>query len=320
MPMKILVTGANGFVGRALCAALAQAGHTVLPVCRRGAAAALPGLPPYLIDQLDATTPWAPAVFQGVDAVVHLAARVHAMGEDASAAPLYQAVNVQGSLRLAQACVQHGVRRLVFVSTAKVMGEGHPDGAAPYTLQDAPQPQGAYAQSKWQAEQVLRALAAGTGLELVVLRPPLVYGPGVKGNVAALLRWVQRGWPLPLGGVTHNRRTLVALDNLVHMIQTCLLHPAAANQTLFVGDAQDLSTAELLRAMAAAAGRPNRAVALPPVLLRWGAGVLGQQAVYQRVCGSFQLDTSHTRALLGWQPVVGPEQALRQMVQQGAGQ
>lgn len=304
--MKVLVTGANGFVGRALCDKLRSSGLTVLPVVRQT------GVPGALyVASIDGNTDWDAALAHGPDVVVHLAARVHAMEDGAAAARLYEAVNVDGTMRLASDCAARGVRRFVYISSAKVMGEGR---KTPYALQDDPAPEGAYAESKWRAEQGLNSMAANTGMEVVIIRPPVVYGPGVKGNVAALLHWVRKGWPLPLRGVRYNRRSLVALENLISLIETCLQHPAAANRTFFVTDAEDLSTAGLMECIAKALGKPNRAFGVPEALLHWGCRLLGKQGVYDRLCGSFQLDISCTRSQLGWEPMTTVEQALRQMV------
>ena len=243
--------------------------------------------------------------------MLHSAARVHVM-EDTEADPLmaFRAVNVDGTLNLARQAAAAGVKRFVFISSVKVNGESTPPGRS-FTEADAPNPQDAYGQSKHEAEQGLRQLSAETGMEVVVTRPPLVYGPGVKANFAALMRAVQRGWPLPLGAV-HNQRSLVALDNLVDFIVTCITHPQAANQTFLVSDGQDLSTTELVRGMAQAAGVvPARLLPVPVWALQAGASLLGKGDAVQRLCGNLQVDMSKARSLLGWVPPVSVEEGLR---------
>jgi nucleoside-diphosphate-sugar epimerase len=223
---------------------------------------------------------------------------------DTAADPLtaFRAVNVDGTLNLVRQAATAGVKRFVFISSVKVNGELTQPGRA-FTETDAAAPQDAYGQSKHEAEQGLRQLAADTGMEVVIIRPPLVYGPGVKANFAALMRAVQRGWPLPLGAV-HNQRSLVALDNLVDFIVTCITHPQAANQTFLVSDGEDLSTTELVRGMAQAVGVPARLLPVPVWALQAGATLLGKGDAVQRLCGNLQVDISKARNLLGWTPPV----------------
>ena len=231
--------------------------------------------------------------------------------EDTEADPLtaFRAVNVDGTLNLARQAAAAGVKRFLFVSSVKVNGESTPPERA-FTEADAPNPQDAYGQSKHEAEQGLRQLSADTGMEVVIIRPPLVYGPGVKANFATLMRAVQRGWPLPLGAV-HNQRSLVGLDNLVDFIITCITHPQAANQTFLVSDGQDLSSTELVRGMAQAAGVPTRLLPVPVGALQVGASLLGKGDAVQRLCGNLQVDMSKARILLGWVPPVSVEEGLR---------
>lgn len=299
----ILVTGATGFVGSALCTELAARG---LPF-RAASRSERPGC--ITVGELDEGTDWS-AALPGVDRVVHLAARVHVMHETAPA-PLaaFRRTNVAGTLRLARQAAAAGVKRFVFLSSIKVNGEETRPGH-PFTADDMPSPQDPYGVSKLEAEQALLALDRETGMEVVVLRPPLVYGPGVQANFRSMLRWVRRGVPLPLGAV-QNSRTLVALDNLVDLILLCLEHPGAAHQVLLAGDGEDLSTPELLRRAATALGTRARLLPVPPGLLAAAASLLGQGAVAQRLCGSLQLDLSKTRRLLGWTPRVGIDEALR---------
>jgi nucleoside-diphosphate-sugar epimerase len=266
----------------------------------------------YVVDDLTATTDWAFAV-AGQQVVIHAAARVHVINETASD-PLtaFQVVNVDATLNLARQAVSAGVKRFVFISSIKVNGESTEPGHA-FTEADTPNLQDAYGQSKHEAEQGLRQLSADTGMEVVIIRPPLVYGPGVKANFASLMRAVQRGWPLPLGAV-HNQRSLVALDNLVDLIVTCITHPQAANQTFLVSDGQDLSTTELVRGMAQAAGVPARLLPVPVWALKTGASLLGKGDAVQRLCGNLQVDISKARTLLGWNPPISVDEGLRRAV------
>jgi nucleoside-diphosphate-sugar epimerase len=239
--------------------------------------------------------------------------------QDTAADPMtaFRAVNVEGTLNLARQAAAAGVKRFVFISSVKVNGESMQSGRA-FTEADAPNPQDAYGQSKHEAEQGLRQLSADTGMEVVIIRPPLVYGPGVKANFAALMRAVQCGWPLPLGAV-HNQRSLVGLDNLVDFIITCITHPHAANQTFFVSDGQDLSTIELVRGMAQAAGLTARLLPVPVWALRAGASLLGKGDAVQRLCGNLQVDISKARSLLAWVPPVSVAEGLRRAMGKGVG-
>jgi nucleoside-diphosphate-sugar epimerase len=312
--MICLVTGAGGFVGKSLCAALSMRG-SVVRVALRSMQKRSDDFDDVVVGAIDAETDWS-AALNGVATVVHLAARVHVMKEVAED-PLieFRRVNVEGSLNLARQAVAAGVRRFVFISSVKVNGEISQPGR-PFTEADTPNPQDAYGQSKHEAEQGLRLIAADTGMEVVIIRPPLVYGPGVKANFAALMRAVQRGWPLPLGAV-HNQRSLVALDNLVDFIVTCITHPRAANQTFLVSDGQDLSTTELIRGVARAAGVPARLLPVPVWALQAGARLLGKGEAVQRLCGNLQVDISKARELLGWLPPVSVEEGLRRAMRDG---
>lgn len=307
--MTTLVTGANGFVGSALCARLCRDG-----VSTRGAVRSLNSKPDgaeaFAIGSLLAETNWT-AALRKVELVVHLAARVHVMN-DRSSDPLteFRRLNVEGTAALARQAAAAGVRRFVFLSSIKVNGE-FTEAGQPFTADDEPAPEDPYGISKHEGEQLLRQIAAETGMEVVIIRPPLVYGPGVKANFESMMRWLARGVPLPLAAVTQNRRSLVALDNLVDLIVTCLHHPAAANQTFLVSDGEDLSTAQLLKRMGAAMGHPARLFCLPPALLKLGAAVLNKPGIYQRLCGSLQLDITKTRQLLGWTPPVSVDEGLR---------
>ena len=281
MSARVLVTGANGFVGRALCGALIGRCQVRGAVRRPGEGCSLDGAE-LVPGSLSADFDWTDALV-GVSVVVHCAARVHVMNEE-SADPLaeFRRVNVDGTLRLARQAAAAGVRRFVFLSSIKVNGEQTQPGE-PFTADQQPNPGDPYGVSKMEAEEGLRALARETGMEVVIIRPPLVYGPGVKANFLAMMRWLKRGIPLPLAAVTGNRRSLVALDNLVDLIVTCLDHPAAANQTFLVSDGESLSTAALLRRMGEALGRPARLIPVPVRLLKLGATLLGKPGMAQRL-------------------------------------
>ena len=260
------------------------------------------------IANINGGTDWQFSGTQNV--VIHLAARVHVMNDtDANPLVAFRTVNFDGTLNLARQAAAAGVKRFVFVSSVKVNGESTPHGQA-FTETDAPSPQDAYGQSKHEAEQGLRQLSADTGMETVIIRPALVYGPGVKANFAALMRAVKLGWPLPLGAV-HNQRSLVALDNLVDFIVTCITHPQAANHTFLVSDGHDLSTTELVRGMAQAGGVPARLLPVPVWALRAGASLLGRGDAVQRLCGNLQVDITKARSLLGWVPPVSVQEGLR---------
>lgn len=304
----ILVTGATGFVGSALIERLAQAKdvHVTAAVRRRGD---LPGsVRLQLVQDLAPETDWHQAL-SGMKVVIHAAARVHLMN-DTAADPLeeYRRINTRGTLNLARQAADAGVKRFIFISTIKVNGEGTKPGA-PYRASDKPAPEDPYGVSKLEAEQGLKELAKETGMEVVIIRPVLVYGPGVKANFQAMMMLVSKGLPLPLGAI-HNKRSLVALDNLVDLIVTCIDHPAAANQTFLASDGEDLSTTELLRRIGKALGKPARLLPIPASLLELGAALLGKRAVAQRLLGSLQVDISHTCNTLGWKPPVTLDQAL----------
>jgi nucleoside-diphosphate-sugar epimerase len=309
MPL-LTITGATGFVGQAACAEALARSLGVRAVSR--AAFDSPGIQNVRVGEIDGATDWGPSLVD-CDVLVHLAARVHVM-RDSAADPLgcFRRVNVEGTLNLARQAAAAGVRRFVFVSSVKVNGEFTLPGR-PFSESDAPLPTDAYGVSKMEAEQGLRELADRTGLEVTIIRPPLVYGPGVKANFAALLRAVQKGWPLPLGAV-HNLRSFVALGNLVDFLFTCAEHPLAANQTFFVSDGHDLSTPELVHGLARAAGVSARIPAVHVGALRAGAALFGKSDALDRLCGNLQLDISKARQVLGWTPPVGVADALQQTV------
>ncbi len=309
--MRCLITGGNGFVGRALTTHVLASGCEVrLSLRQPPRADHIVGVETVEIGSLALKNDWTSAL-RDVDKIVHLAARVHVMN-DSSLDPMaeFRRVNVEGTANLARQSAAAGVRRFVYLSSIKVNGEFTQEGR-PFTSDDAPSPEDPYGVSKHEAEQLLRQIATETGMEVVIIRPPLVYGPDVKANFESMMRWLARGVPLPLAAVTQNRRSLVALDNLVDLIVTCLNHPAAANQTFLVSDGEDLSTADLLKRMGAALGCSARLFHLPPGLLKLGAALLRKPGIYQRLCGSLQLDIAKTCQLLGWSPLISVDEGLR---------
>lgn len=315
--MKILLTGASGFVGRAVWQALRQCGLAVRPVFRSQAsvlAAECPADEAAVVPTLDGATEWTQAL-AGMDVVVHCAARAHVMRDEA-VEPLveYRRVNVGGTLHLARQAAAAGVRRFVFISSIGVNGN---ISRNPFTANDDAHPAEPYAQSKWEAEQGLWGIQQETGMEIVIIRPPLVYGPNAPGNFGSLVRWLKRGIPLPLGAV-RNQRSLVGIDNLVDLILRCVEHSAAANQVFLAGDGEDLSTTDLLRRTAAAIGAPNRLVPVPMWLLNLVARLLRKGAVAQRLLGSLQVDISKTRDVLGWQPPLSVDEGLKKMAEHGS--
>lgn len=292
--MRILITGANGMVGRALCSVLDQTGHQVVRAVRTSTT---PWEVP--VGDLNESTDWSEALGQNTDVVVHLAAQVPLTdGVSSSSGGLYEQVNTWGTANLARQCAEHGVRRFVFVSTVKVLGVGKSE---PYRDTDLAVPADAYAISKWEAEQALWQVAAETGMEVVVLRPPLVYGPSVKGNFLRLMQAIDQRRPLPLGGI-QNQRSLVYLGNLVDAIQLCIGHSLAAGKTFLVSDGKDVSTPELVRRVAAALGRRPFLLPVPVSWMRWAGRLLGKQAAIDRLLGSLCVDSSPLREELGWTP------------------
>jgi len=308
---SILITGANGFVGKPLCEELLRQGQSVRASMRLGRRdnVSIGNIETVSIDVLDGATDWTEAL-SGINVVVHLAARVHVV-KDNSGDPLdeLRKVNVEGAWNLARQAAEAGVRRFIFISSIKVNGEGTLPGR-PYTAEDQPAPVDPYGISKFEAEDALRRLAYETGMEVVIIRPPLVYGPGVKANFHSMMHWLLKGVPLPLGAI-HNKRSFVALDNLVDLIITCIDHPAAANQTFLVGDGEDMSTTELLLRLGKALDKPVKLVPVPIWMLKAGAALLGRQYMSQRLCNSLQVDISKTCELLGWHPPVSVDDALK---------
>ena len=293
----ILITGATGFVGTALCDALSKQGFRIRRAVRAGRQASLANVSP--IGDISKEADWRQAL-QEVSVVIHLAARTHVL-DDRSADPLaeYRNVNVQGTTALAQRAAASGARRLVFLSSIKVNGES--TRTTPFSENDTPAPEDAYGLSKLEAEQALGEIAKTTGLETVILRPPLVYGPQVKGNFLRMLGAIARGLPMPLASID-NQRSLIYVGNLVDAIMTCIDAPAAAGKTYLVSDGEDISTPALIGKLAHAMGKSPRLLPCPPALLTLGASMLGRQAAAARLTGSLQIDSARIRRELGWQP------------------
>jgi nucleoside-diphosphate-sugar epimerase len=300
--MKVLVTGATGFIGSRLCQTLRDRSWEVHGTVRSTSSRnRLPsGVQPIEIDSL--TQPFPPHRLHGIDAIAHLAARVHQMN-DTAADPLAacRAINTHATLALARQAAQTGVRRFLYISSIKVNGEGQTTTDSPYTERDAPNPRDPYAQSKWEAERQLHQLSQDTGLEVTILRPPLVYGPGVKANFDKLVRLVRSGIPLPLASA-NNTRSLIYVGNLIDAIATCLSHPAAAGQTFLVSDGEDLSTAELIRRLALALNTRDRLFPVPPQLLQRLGQLTGKSATVDRLLGSLRIDSRKIRQTLDWTP------------------
>ena len=309
--MTTLITGSSGFVGMNLCSEMNALGHETHRVIRSGARLDSRNSTKdhfYFIDEIGANTDWS-AALAGINCVIHCAARAHVMHEnETDALAAYRAVNVEGTRNLAKQAADAGVKRFIFLSSIKVNGERTISGTH-FTSKANAFPEDAYGISKWEAEQALHEVSARTGLEVVIIRPPLVYGPGVKGNFLSLLSWLDKGILLPLGAI-HNQRSLVGIDNLIDLIITCISHPAAANQTFLVSDDEYLSTTELLRRISKALGKPARLVPAPASLLQLVAKILGKQNIAQRLLGNLQLDISHTKEILGWAPPVSVDEGL----------
>lgn len=304
----IMVTGASGFVGAALCAELLRRQYAVVAVVRR-IIERIPAMT-YIEADLADSASFAGGLPQ-VDCIIHLAGRAH-MLDDQAADPLavLRKVNRDASVRLAELALQAGVKRFVFVSSIGVNGNST---TQPFDADGWPKPVEPYALSKWEAEQGLWKVQQDTDMEIVIVRPPLVYGAGAPGNFGSLLRWVSSGFPLPLGAI-RNKRSLVGIDNLVDLLIRCIEHPAAANQVFLAGDGRDLSTTELLRCVYEAMGTPVRLIPVPAGLLSLGATLLGKRAVAQRLLGSLQVDISKATDLLGWEPPVSVEEGLKRCV------
>lgn len=305
---RVLVTGARGFVGEALVFRLLL-DKKFTPVAAVRGPTRLQGLcQTVALDLADAQS--LPDL-SSVPVVVHAAARVHVMNDPADdALAEFRKVNVEGTLQLARHAAASGVKRFIYISSIKVNGE-RTCLERPFTAQDVPAPLDPYGVSKHEAEDALKVLSASTGMEVVIIRPPLVYGPGVKANFLSMLHWLRKGFPLPLGAI-HNRRSLVAIGNLVDLIVVCIDHPAACGNTFLVSDGEDLSTTQLLRRLAMALGKKAYLLPVPVSLLSLMTLLVGKRVIGRRLCDSLQVDISKNSEVLGWTPPVNVDSAMRQ--------
>ena len=307
--MRVLVTGSTGFVGRALIPAMLRRGHKPAEALRCAEENPDGRLTKVVVGNIDGATKW-PKAIKSAEAVIHLAARVHVMRDSASdPVAEFRCANTEGTLHLARQVAEAGVRRFIFLSTIGVNGNSTLHGKV-FTPTDTPSPHNPYSMSKHEAEIGLHSIAKSTGMELVIIRSPLVYGANAPGNFGKLTRLVAKSFPLPLGSI-NNFRSFVGIDNLVDFIVTCLEHPAAANETLMVSDGEDLSTPDLIRRMARAMNRPARLLPVPVWALKAGALLLGKGDAVQRLCGNLQVDISKSRTLLGWNPPISVDEGLR---------
>ncbi len=305
-PMKLLITGANGFVGKQLQALLAEQGYTLLLATRSAQQHAANTV---AIGDIEAFEDW-DTHLADIDVIIHLAARVHQMDEQDEAS--YQRTNVDATLRLAEAAIRCGVKRFIFLSTIKVNGEDTNNGQ-PFKATDAPAPMDAYAHSKYQAEQALKSLLVDQAMELVIIRPPLVYGPGVKANFLRLVTLANSGLLLPFAGID-NDRAMVSVANLCDLIATCVDHEAAAGKTFLVSDGQAYSTADIIRAVRRVSAVPERLFYFPPDLLKGLLLLVGKKALSTRLFDSLDIDIADTVNTLDWKPQYTLEQTLKQML------
>ncbi len=310
--INILLTGATGFVGRQLLKKLSEQKEIDLRIATRiNANIFSPEISVFAPIELESENNWQDIV-KGCDVIIHAAARAHVMNEKANN-PLeeFRKINSKPTLKLAEQAAISGVKRFIFISSIKVNGEFTTD--KPFAADDLPHPDGPYALSKYEAEQGLQAIALKTGMEVVIIRPPLIYGPEVKGNFQRMLYWLKKGIPLPLGAV-NNKRSFVSLENLNSLILACITNPRAANQIFLVSDDEDLSTTELLREIGYLINKPARLLPIPKFLLKWAAASLGKKEIYDRLCGSLQLDISKTKEMLSWKPQISVKEGLKAFI------
>ena len=310
---KVLITGANGFVGHALSKNLSLSGkHNVLALVRREIENTISNTSYIRIKDLSNSSELAKHL-NGIETIIHCAARAHIL-HDTEANPLttFRKINTENTLNFAQLAALAGIKRFIFISSIGVNGSYTIAGTL-FAENTQPKPHNAYAISKWEAEQGLMNIAAETGLEVVIIRPPLVYGYNAPGNFGSLVKAITRGIPLPLKNI-NNQRSFIALDNLIDFIITCATHPNAANQTFLISDGHDLSTPDLIRGIASAAGVPARLFPMPTWALQMSGNLLGKGDAIQRLCGNLQVDISKARDLLGWTPLISVEEGLKRAV------
>lgn len=305
---KILLTGSTGFIGKRLEIMLREQGNDIVALSRhgRGGSIAFP---------IESQADWS-SLLKGVDCVIHTAARVHVMNDHVQEPlPLYRALNVAGTENMARQAAKMGVRRFIFLSSVKVNGEGSDSLGRPLTEEDAPSPEDPYGVSKHEAESILRTLSRDSGMETVIIRPPLVYGPGVKANFYLLMKWISMGLPVPSGEIS-NKRSFVGLSNLSSFVVECIHNELAANETFFVSDGIDLSTTELFKMLSMAFHSSPRHFPFPMRLLKQIGLLLGKKELVDRIFGSFQVDISKANRILGWRPPFTMEEELAATVEQ----
>lgn len=308
MSKHILLTGATGFVGQRLLPQLLSNDYRVVAAVRKQQPFDA-RVQQVVVPDFSSDSAWE-GVPGNIDTIIHVAARAHVMSESSDDPErAFKDANVAPTEALAQWAIKNGVKRFIFISTIKVNGEGGSQ-CVPYSAQDEPQPQDAYARSKWSAEQRLTDLLSKTNTEWTIIRPPLLYGPGVKGNFRSMLKIAQVKVPLPLGSL-HNKRSLMYVDNLVDLILTCVVHPQARNQTFLAADGEDVSTTELLRRIRLAMGASPWLIPLPPFIFHWLGVLTGKQSVVNRLCGSLCIDVSEVVQRLDWKPPYSLDQGLR---------
>ncbi len=309
---RVLVTGANGFIGTVLCDQLVAEGFLIRGAYRSAKAGDCSpnNIEKVIVGEINANTDWQEAL-KGVNIVVHLAARVHVMHEtDSDPLAAFEAVNTAGTLNLAEQAASSGVKRLIFLSTIKVNGEQTQQA---YSASDQANPSDPYALSKWHAEQALRTIRDKSDMEIVVIRPPLVYGPQVKGNFLRLITLINKGWPIPLASV-NNKRSMVSVDNLCDLVKTCLSHSKADDELFLVSDGQDLSTPELIRLISDSMKKSPKLLPFPVTWLDFFAGLIHKRQEVERLCGSLQVDIQKNREILGWQPPFSVAEGVRKTV------
>lgn len=316
-PNEVLLTGATGFIGGQLVKRLMQDSDVSLRLAIRTAGEQFrdPRMTVFSPVDLSNNSDWS-LMLQGCDVVIHTAARAHVMKETVKD-PLseFRKINTEATLNLAGQAAQQGVKRFIFISSIGVNGNTTTQSQL-FSADDLPNPSNPYAISKYEAEQGLQHLAKESNMEIVIIRPPLVYGASAKGNFHRLIQWLKKGIPLPLGAI-NNKRSFVSIDNLLSLILTCIEHPAAANQIFLVSDGEDISTTVLLKKMSQLMNQPARLLPVPQSLLSLAANLLGRKDDLQRLCGSLQVDISKTREMLGWKPEVSMEETLRLIVEEG---
>ena len=309
--MRVMVTGGTGLVGQSLIGELVALSYNVTALVRNPTATLDENVKRVIVsDYMNNNQALSDlGIFQNIDVIVHLAARVHIMN-DSNSDPLieFRKINTQATLNLAKQAAEAGVKRFVFISSVKVNGELTLE--QPFSSEDKYIPTDPYGRSKYEAEQGLLALAKETGMEMVIIRPPLVYGPGVKANFLSMMKWVDKGIPLPLGAID-NKRSFIALDNLVHFIIHCIDHPKAANEIFLISDGEDVSTTELLQKVANAFGKKSALIPISVGLMTLTAKLLGKGDIASRLFSSLQLDSSKARELLQWQPVITMDEQLK---------